>query len=65
MNENSLKQFDYVFTSLSNALIETKILQHEKNIDTLNVFPLFGAGLITITLTLSIISILGELTNVF
>ena len=59
-----LRQFDYVFSSLSSTLITNKVASHEKGIDSLNAFPLIGAGLITLTLTLSIISILGELTNV-
>ena len=63
-NESNLLHFDYVFSSLSNSLITTKIENHEKSIDSLNAFPLIGAGLITITLTLSIIAILGELINV-
>ena len=61
---NSLTQFNYVFSSLQSSLITSKIDRHEKNIDVLNAFPLIGAGLITLTLTLSIISIIGELTNV-
>ena len=63
-NDYSLLQFDHVFSSLNDALMTNKIAVHEKNIDTLNAFPLIGAGLITLTLTLSIISILGDLTNV-
>ena len=63
-NDYSLMQFDHVFSSLNDALMTNKIAVHEKNIDTLNAFPLIGAGLITLTLTLSIISILGDLTNV-
>ena len=63
-DESNLLQFDYVFSSLSNSLMETKIDNHQKSIDSMNAFPLIGAGLITITLTLSIIAILGELINV-
>ena len=63
-NDYSLLQFDHVFSSLNDALMKNKIAVHEKNIDILNAFPLIGAGLITLTLTLSIISILGDLTNV-
>lgn len=64
-DENNLSHFDYVFSSLYSSLSTSKITNHEKNMDSLNAFPLFGAGLITITLTLSIIALLGELTNVF
>lgn len=63
-NDYSLMQFDHVFSSLNDALMTNKIAVHEKNIDTLNAFPLISAGLITLILTLSIISILGDLTNV-
>lgn len=63
-DEKSLAHFDFVFSSLYSSLSTSKILRHEKNMDALNAFPLFGAGLITVTLTLSIIALLGELTNV-
>lgn len=63
-DEKSLAHFDFVFSSLYSSLSTSKISRHEKNMDALNAFPLFGAGLITVTLTLSIIALLGELTNV-
>lgn len=63
-NDYSLMQFDQIFSSLNSTLIIEKIDRHQKSIDTLNTFPLVGAGLITLTLTLAIISLLGELTNV-
>ena len=63
-NNENLMQFDFVFTSLNNVLVSTKVDYHEKSISSLNAFPLVGAGLITLTLTLSIVSILGELTYV-
>lgn len=63
-DEKSLAHFDYVFSSLYSSLSTSKIARHEKNMDSLNAFPLFGAGLIVVTLTLSIIALLGELTNV-
>ncbi|MCR4880065.1 MAG: hypothetical protein K5906_03820 [Bacilli bacterium] len=63
-NEENLKQFDYVFSSLSDTLMVSKVDNYKKNIESLNAFPLFGAGFITIALTLSIVSILGELVNV-
>lgn len=60
----NLEHFDFVFSSLNSTLMTSKIENHKRNIESLNAFPLIGAGLITITLTLSIISLLGELTYV-
>lgn len=60
----SLMQFDYLFLSLSDALYHELIERKNKAVDSLNAFPLFGAGIITIILTLSIMSILGDIVNV-
>ena len=60
----SLVQFDYLFTSLNDALYHEMIERKLKAVDSLNSFPLFGAGIITIILTLSIMSILGDIVNV-
>lgn len=59
-----LSQFDHLFTSLSDNLFAEKIESKTKSLDTLNAFPLLGAGLITIILTFSIMSILGDITSV-
>ena len=63
-SKNSLVQFDYIFVSLSDALYQEMIQRKTKAVDSLNSFPLFGAGIITIILTLSIMSILGDIVNV-
>ena len=59
-----LSQFDHLFTSLSDNLFAEKVESKTKSLDTLNAFPLLGAGLITIILTFSIMSILGDITSV-
>ena len=53
-NTHQLKQFDVIFTELA----------RNRNRANMSTFPLIGAGLITITLTMSILSILGDLINV-
>mgnify|MGYP003309407068 CR=1 FL=1 len=57
-------QFNSLFTQLSNShqieLVESK----RSNMDILNSFPLIGAGYITLLLTFSIISIIGDFINV-
>lgn len=60
----ALLQFDYLFTSLSEVLYHERISNKKKSLDKLNVFPLIGAGLITVILTFAIMSILGDLVNV-
>ena len=63
-SKERLTQFDYLFSSLNNTLMINKVDSHLKGIESLNAFPLIGAGIITITITLTIISLLGELTYV-
>lgn len=63
-SRNSLVQFDYIFTSLSDTLYHEMIERKNKSVDNLNSFPLFGAGIITIVLTLSIMSIMGDIVSV-
>ena len=63
-SQQMLSQFDHLFTSLSDNLFSEKIESKTKSLDTLNAFPLLGAGLITIILTFSIMSILGDITSV-
>ena len=62
--QENLLHFDYLFSSLNNTLSKERIEFYDKNLDNLNAFPLIGAGLISVTLILSIVSLLGELTNV-
>lgn len=63
-DEGALTEFHIVFSSLSDALYKNKIDALEKSSDSLNAFPLLGAGLVTITLILAIVSVLGDITNV-
>ena len=63
-SKERLTQFDFMFSSLNDTLMTNKIDSHIKSIESLNAFPLIGAGLITLTITLTIIVLLGELTYV-
>ena len=63
-NSNQLKQFNVIFDELSKNRNREMIEQKEKALSNMSTFPLVGAGLITITLTISILSILGDLMNV-
>jgi len=63
-NTHQLKQFDVIFTELARNRNREMMEQKSNSLANMSSFPLIGAGLITITLTMSILSILGELINV-
>ena len=59
-----LLQFNSVFDALAKNRHQELNDQKEKQLSNMSIFPLIGAGLITITLTISILLILGELIYV-
>lgn len=63
-NSDQLLQFSIVFDELAKNRNKEIIEQKEKSLSNMSTFPLIGAGLITITLTISILAILGDLINV-
>ena len=63
-NSEQLLQFSIVFDELAKNRNKEIIEQKEKSLSSMSTFPLIGAGLITISLTISILSILGDLINV-
>lgn len=63
-NTEQLKQFNVIFDEMSKNHNRELMDQKEKSLSNMATFPLIGAGLITITLTISILTILGDLMNV-
>lgn len=63
-NSSQLKQFNVIFDELAKNRNREMMEEKEKSLANMSTFPLIGAGLITITLTISILSILGDLMNV-
>ena len=63
-NSEQLTNFSLVFNELASARNKEMIEKKEKALSNMSTFPLVGAGLITITLTISVLSILGDLINV-
>ena len=63
-NSEQLNNFTLIFDELSHNRNKEMIEQKEKSLSNMSTFPLIGAGLITITLTISVLSILGDLINV-
>lgn len=63
-NEGQFSEFGLLFTNIRNKYQEDLVETKKKSLDSLNSFPLIGAGAITITLSLSIISIVGDYVNV-
>lgn len=59
-----MNQFIILFKELSKTQQKELIDKKEKSLDSMNTWPLIGAGAVTMILTFSILSIVGELTNV-
>ena len=63
-NTHQLKQFDVIFTELARNRNREMMEQKLNSLSNMSTYPLIGAGLITVTLTMSILTILGDLINV-
>lgn len=63
-NSEQLLQFNIIFDELSNNRNKEMINQQDRALSNMSTFPLIGAGLITVTLTISILTILGDLIYV-
>lgn len=59
-----LTHFNVIFDELSKNRNQDMIAQKDKALSGMSTFPLVGAGMITVTLTISILTILGDLINV-
>ena len=63
-NSEQLIQFNVIYDELARNRNKEMIERQDKALSNMSIFPLIGAGLITVTLTISILSILGDLINV-
>ena len=63
-NENQLTQFTLLFEQLSKSHQQDLIDKKKNSLDSMNSYPLIGAGGITILVTFCVISLLGEMINV-
>lgn len=63
-NVSQFTEFELLFNNIRNKYQEDLLDSKKKSLETLNSFPLIGAGIITITLSISIISIIGDYINV-
>ena len=63
-NAEQLTHFNIIFDELSKNRNQEMITQKDKALSGMSTFPLVGAGMITVTLTISILTILGDLINV-
>lgn len=59
-----LSEFDILFTNIKEKHFDETIDYKRKGLDMFNSFPLIGAGAITIVLSISIVSIIGDYINV-
>lgn len=63
-SSDQLTHFNVVFDEISRNRNNEMIEQKKQSLSSMSTFPLIGAGLITISLTISILTILGDLVNV-
>ena len=63
-SSEQLTHFNVIFEEISRNRNHEMVEQKEKALSSMSVFPLIGAGLITVSLTISILTILGDLINV-
>lgn len=63
-NIGQFSEFDLLFSNIRGKYQEELVDGKKKSLETLNSFPLIGAGFITITLSISVISIIGDYINV-
>ena len=63
-SSEQLAQFDVIFDKIARNRHKEMKEQKEKSLSNMSTFPLIGAGAITVVLTISIISVLGDLMNV-
>jgi hypothetical protein len=63
-NSEQLLQFNVIFDELSKSRNKEMVDQQDRALSNMSTFPLIGAGLITVTLTISILTILGDLIYV-
>ena len=58
-------EFTFLFNEVNESNIRRKMEKKKRSLDNLASFPLFGSGIITVTLTISIVSSIGGMINVF
>ena len=63
-NSEQLLQFNVISDELSKNRNKEMVNQQDRALSNMSTFPLIGAGLITVTLTVSILTILGDLIYV-
>ena len=57
-------EFELLFTNIKNNHQDDMVDQKKKSLDSLNVFPLIGAGFLTISLSICVVTLIGEYINV-
>lgn len=63
-NANNLSHFSLIFDDIAKSNQEILEQKKEKSLDTMNIFPLIGAGYITIVLIFGVFTIIGGLIDV-
>lgn len=59
-----INQFTILFEQMNQRLNDEKKERKSKSFDIINFFPIIGAGLVTIALTFSMLSVVGDMVNV-
>ena len=59
-----INQFTILFEQMNRTLNEERMDRKNRSFDLVNFFPIIGAGLVTLALTFSMLSIVGDMINV-
>ncbi len=63
-NDSSyMRQFDILFTKLSEEQYEKEVERKQKRLSRLTMFPLIGSGLLIIQISVGVVQIIGDLLN--
>lgn len=60
-----LQQFEIHLNKLRDEMYQDEIELKEKSLNSMNVFPLIGSGLIIVMITFGVISVIGDMVNGF
>ena len=63
-NPNNLSHFSLIYDDIAKANQDALEAKKEKSLDSMNMFPLVGAGYITIVLVFGVFTVIGDLMNV-
>lgn len=63
-NTSEFSEFELLFSNIKSRFMDDLVEEKKRGLDSLNSFPLIGAGFITIVLSMCVIQLIGDYINV-